>query len=212
MVNYRKILLVSLIITILIFLAGLLLGLSLDDTRISDIVNNLNQNELNRESYLVEQDFIKVAGGNICDLSRPRINELSTELAKLGQLLTRYESKGILKASEYEYLKRKYFLLEIKTYTLFTNLRKECDYNFTTVLFFYDQDHQDSLNQGYVLDSFVQNGKNVHIFSFDRNFKEQAIGTLIIHYNVTQAPTLVLNNEIIKEGLTSVDELKTIIK
>ena len=133
MVNYKRIIFVSLFITILIFLAGLLLGLSLDDTRVNDIITNLNQNELNRESYLVEQDFIKNLGGGTCYLSDQRINTLSGELTKLGQLITRYEPKGILREDEYEYLKRKYFLLEIKTYTFFTTLRKECDYNFNTV-------------------------------------------------------------------------------
>jgi len=212
MVNYKRIIFVSLIITILIFLAGLLLGLSLDDTRISDLVNNINQNELNSESYLVEQDFIKRLGGDLCELSRPRINVLSNDLAKLGQLLTRYESAGTLKASEYDYLKRKYFLLEIKTYTLFTNLKKDCGYKINTILYFYDISHQESLNQGYILDSLVESRNDVHIFSFDRNFSEPALETLKLHYNITKAPTIIINDKIKKEGLIDLDTLKNILK
>ena len=108
MVNYKKIIIISLVITILIFSAGLLLGLSLDDTRLSDIVNNLNQNELNSESYLVEQDFIKTVGGDVCDLSDPRTQGLSSELAKLGQLLSKYEPSNLFRQTEYTYLKAKY--------------------------------------------------------------------------------------------------------
>ncbi len=212
MVNYKKIIFVSLIITVLIFLAGLLLGLSLDDTRVSDLIDNLNQNELNSESYLVEQDFIKNLGGNLCELSSPRINVLSSELAKLGQLLTKYESTGLLKASEYDHSKRKYFLLEIKTYTLFTNLKKECNYKFNTILYFYDKDHQESLNQGYILDSLVASRDNIHVLSFDRNFREPALETLKLHYNITTSPSLIINNELKKEGLTSLEELKVILK
>jgi|SRR3989344_546232 len=212
MVNYKRIIFVSLFITILIFLAGLLLGLSLDDTRVNDIITNLNQNELNRESYLVEQDFIKNLGGGTCYLSDQRINTLSGELTKLGQLITRYEPKGILREDEYEYLKRKYFLLEIKTYTFFTTLRKECDYNFNTVLFFYDINHQESLNQGYILDSLVESKKDVHVFSLDRNFEESSLETVKFHYNISYSPSLIINDKIRKEGLASLEELKEILK
>ena len=211
MVNYKRLFFISLVITVLIFLAGLLVGISLDDTRISDLVTTLNQNELNRESYLVEQDFINNLGGSLCELSNPRINTLSTELAKLGQLLTKYESKGFLRNQDYNYLKRKYFLLEIKTYTLFTSLKKECNYDFNTILFFYDSEHQKSLNQGYILDSLVQSQKNLHIFSFDQLFNEPALETVKIHYNITTSPSLIINDNIKKEGLISLEELRTLL-
>lgn len=211
MVNYKKIIIVSLVITILIFSAGLLLGLSLDNTRISDIITTLNQNELNRESYLVEQDFINFLGGDSCELSAPRIQTLSGELAELGQLLTKYELRGFLRTSDYDYLKAKYFLLEIKTYTLFIDLKEDCEYSFNTILYFYDQNQQSSLSQGYILDSLVETNKNVHIFSFDRNFEEPALQTVLIHYNITQSPTLIINNEIKKEGLVTLEELKVIL-
>lgn len=211
MVNYKKILLVSFSITILIFLAGLLLGLSLDDTKVSDLINNLNQNELNRESYLVEQEFMQTVGGNLCDLSSPRIQGLSNELANLGQLLTSYEKTSLLRNSEYIYLKTKYFLLEIRTFALFTNLKKECDYDLNTMLYFYDQGEQESLNQGYIIDSLVESHDNLHIFSFDRNFEEPTLDALKLHYNITKSPAIIINNEIKKEGLTDLNELKEIL-
>src|SRR3989344_1642821 len=212
MVNYKKLLFVSLAITILIFLAGLLLGLSLDNTKVSDLAENLNQNELNTESYLVEQNFIKNVGGDICILSKPRIDVLSSELGKLGQLLTKYESSGVTKVSDYSSLKRKYFLLEIKTYTLFANLKKDCNYSFSTILFFYDPGNQISINQGYILDALVASRENLRIFSFDRTFDESALETVKLHYNITRSPSLIINNELKKEGLTQLDELKNILK
>jgi len=46
-INYKKFLMLSLGISVMIFTAGLLLGISLDDTKINDIIININQNELN---------------------------------------------------------------------------------------------------------------------------------------------------------------------
>ena len=211
MVSYKKIVFVSLAITILVFFSGLLLGLSVDDTRLSDLVTDLNKNELNRESYLVEQDFISSFGGDACELSNTRVEVLSNELGSLGRLLTKYESKGTLRSSEYDYLKSRYFLLEIKTYTLLNNLKQKCGYNFNTILFFYDINDQSSLNQGYVLDSLVQNQKSVHVFSFDRNFNEPALETLKSHYNVIGSPSLVINDGLVEERLMGIEELKSLL-
>lgn len=206
-INYKKFLLLSLGISVMIFTAGLLLGISLDDTKTSDIISNINQNELNSESYNVEKDFLNVFGGDKCTLSNPRLNDLSEESAKIGRLLTKYESTNTLKNPEFNYLKRKYTLLEIKTYTLFTSLKKECNYNYTTILFFYDNNDDTSTRQGYVLDTLVKISQNIHIFSFDRNFNDPALETLKIHYNITQSPSLIINNREKKEGLIDLDLL-----
>jgi hypothetical protein len=207
-INYKKFLMISIGLSIIIFTAGLLLGISLDDTKVNDLVLNLNQNELNTESYSIEKDFSEVFGGDICILSSPRIKSLSEELGKIGRLLTQYESTKIVEESEFTYLKRKYFLLELKAYSLFTSLKKKCNYNYTNILFFYDKDDKISSRQGYILDTFVKLNPNTNVFSFDRNFKEDpTFETLKLHYNITNSPTLIINNEIRKNVLVDLDEL-----
>ena len=212
MVKYKKIMLISLAATILIFISGLILGGSLDDSRINELVENLNQNELNSESYLVEKEFVTNFGGNKCESSKARINELTKELGKLGPLLLKYESKSIFKETEFDYLKRKYFLLEIKTYNLLSSLKKECNYDIKIILFFYDKDDTNSIRQGYILDSLVASNKNLYIFSFDRLFNvDPALETVKIHYNINSSPTLIINNDLKKEGLTLLENLKEIL-
>lgn len=198
----------SLGISVMIFTAGLLLGISLDDTKINDIIININQNELNSESYNVEKEFLNVFGGNKCTLSNPRLNELSEESTKIGRLLTKYELTNTIKKPDFDYLKRKYSLLEIKIYNLFNSLKKECGYNYTTILFFYGNNDDFSTRQGYVLDTLVKINPNIHIFSFDYNFKaDPALETLKIYYNITASPSLIINNKIKKEELTDLDSL-----
>ena len=72
-INYKKFLLISLGLSVLIFTSGLLLGITLDDTKVNELAANLNQNELNTDSYLVEKDFLNIFGGDRCALSTPRI-------------------------------------------------------------------------------------------------------------------------------------------
>lgn len=207
-INYKKFLLISLGFSIIVFVAGLLLGIGLDTTKVNDLVLNINQNELNTESYFVEKEFVSTFGGDKCSLSNPRVAALSEEIVKIGRLLTRYETTNVFKESEFNYLKRKYSLLEIRAYSLFTSLKQECNYNYTTILFFYDKNQDNSLRQGSVLDALVNIKKNTNIFSFDRTFEEDpTLETVKIHYNITSSPTLIINDKIKKEGLTDLDSL-----
>ena len=113
----------------------------------------------------------------------------------------------------YEELRREYFLLEMRTYTFLYQLKEECGYNINLILFFYDIDDSDSERQGYVLDSLARGNKDLHIFSFDREFEnDAAINTFRSHYNITKSPSLIINNDIKKEGFISLGELIEILK
>ena len=212
-INYKRFLMISLGVSIIIFTAGLLLGVSLDDAKVNDLLFNINQNELNTESYLIEKEFISTFGGDECSLSNPRVDEISQEIANIGRLLTRYESGNLINEDEFNYLKRKYFLLEIKAYSLFTSLKEKCNYDYQTILFFYDIDSDESANQGNVLDALANLNKNVYIFSFDRKFTEDpTLETLKIHYDIKRSPTLMINDKVKQEGLTNLEDLSNLIE
>ena len=207
-VRYKKFLMISLGFSIIIFVAGLVLGISLDTGKVNDLVANINQNELNTESYSVEKEFLATFGGDKCSLSSPRVKALSEELGKIGRLLTSYESSTVIEKSEFNFLKRRYSLLEIKAYSLFISLKKECSYNYTNILFFYDNNDDSSLREGYILDALVKINPNTNVFSFDRTFKEDpTLETVKIHYNITTSPTLIINDKIKQEGLIDLDTL-----
>ena len=58
------------------------------------------------------------------------------------------------------------------------------------ILYFYDQHHELSKRQGYVLDTLV-NSEGIQIFSFDRSF--EIIDFLINRYEVEESPTVIVN-------------------
>jgi len=197
----------------MIFLAGVLIGISFDDFKINDIFEDIQRNEIDTESYYAEQLFTEIFGGDKCELAKPRVDVLSNELIEIGQTLTRYESKNIFREGEYTYLKQKYFLLEIKLYMLLKELREQCD-GFSEdviILYFYDQEQDASLRQGFILDSFVKKGESIHVFSIDRNCEGgqvPLVETVKKYYNITKSPTLIINYNVKKEGFVSAEELE----
>lgn len=203
MVNVRRrVMLVSaFLIALVIFLGGLYAGFLLDSYRIDDTDSQIIDLKLNTEGFIVERDFFDVFEIKDCDLLNERIGFLGEDLVKLGQALSRYDLKKMSSSKEYDLLKRKYFLLELEVYTLRKEMTKTCLDNSNVILFFYNTErNQESLNQGYALDTLVKQEKNVTIFSFDIDFDENAIRSLIKYYNVTVVPTTVLNFEEKFEG------------
>jgi len=213
MVIPKHIFLTSLAVTVLVFIAGLLLGWNLDTYRSSAVLSDLRSNELDTESYLIEQAFWDSFGGDDCSFAEPRLNSLSVELAELGQYLNTYEKKSIFEDDNFQYLARRYFLLEIKGYILFNELKEQCDITNDAILYFYASEDEESEIQGYVLDKIVRRSNGtVDIFSINKDFQgDEAIETLKLYYNITTSPTIVINGEIKKEGYVSYEEVKELL-
>ena len=196
------------IIVIGIFVLGLYLGSKLDSYRIDDLKAQIGKSELDAESFIIEMSFADSFSENKCEILRPIINELSGELGEIGKTLTKYDSKGIFDKNEYNILKRRYFILEIRAYTLRKELKEKCGEDNNVILYFYDvNNNEESLRQGYVLDSMVNRNQNITVFSIDREFKEPLLDTVKRHYNVTKGPTIIVNFDKKFEGFTPEAEI-----
>src|SRR3989344_6454342 len=132
----KHIFVTSLAITLVVFAGGLLLGWNLDTLRTNEILSNLRTNELDTESYLIEQAFWDSFGGEDCSFAEPRLNSISVELAELGHYLNDYQKKNLFEEDEFQYLARRYFLLEIKGYTLYNELKQQCNIENNVILYF----------------------------------------------------------------------------
>ena len=212
MVSNRRLLINSAIITTIIFLIGIFVGYQLDNLRTTDILDSLRQSELDAQSYTTEQEFFENFGGYNCELAQPKLTELSSRLGELGFNLVNYERKNIFKQRDYNYLLRKYFLEEIKTYTLFNRLRKECKLNNTLILYFFNPDDIESERQGRALDVLGKKYNGVSVFSINFNYNsDMMINNIKSYYNVTKTPTVVINNEDKIEGFITLEELEKIL-
>ncbi len=208
--NLTKAFFVSIVIGILIFSLGLFSGYGLDLLRVKDVSISISEIELQTLDYITSQEFLDTFGGDYCNLLDARLSKITPELVDIGQTLTDYEKRNIFSGDEYKLLKSKYFLLEIRAYTLFTRLNKECNLNVNLILYFYEQNHENSERQGYVLDTLVKSDSNVHIFSFDKDF--EIVNFLVDRYKIEKAPTIIINEDKRFEGLTFLGDIRESIK
>lgn len=203
----------SFLIAVFIFLAGFYAGTFFDSSRIVDVNEILVKAQMDTDSLVTENDFFNTFGVTDCSLLNNRMNYLGERLGEIGKTLSKYDSKNMVNNYEYDILKEKYFLLELKVYNLKKRMLDVCTMDVQpTILFFYNtENNQESLNQGYALDSIVMKNKELSIFSFDTDFNNTAVQSLVFYYNVTKVPTIVVNFNDRHEGFVSEGELNALI-
>jgi len=135
---------------------------------------------------------------------------LSKELGSLGEKLAYGDNQTELNNDNLEYLKRSYFLLEIKDYLLMKRLTEKCGIEPTFILYFYsvEESCEDCEKMGYVLTSLRDKYPDLRVYSFDYNFDVGAINTLISIYKVEpNLPAFSINGQLYY-GYHSVEDLE----
>jgi hypothetical protein len=203
----------SFFLTVLIFALGILLNYAMDFVRIDTIADVMSRHELDATAYIAEQEFTDSFGGNRCQIMNARIAQLKEEIQKVGADLGSYSGYSFFKKKDYDYLKRKYFLLELRFLTLIEQLNKECNRPYISIIFFYEIDQDESERQGFVLGEISKEyAQEVVVLSLDKDYADEPLVKLLAaKHNVTHAPTIILDSEK-REGLVGDEELRSIIR
>ena len=212
---HKYVFLTSFILTVIIFSIGILLSYGLDFLRVGEVVDTIQEHELGTEAFILEQSFIDSFGGEKCEMMQARVYDAKNGLYEVGKSLTAYGKKSIFKKKDFEYLRRKYFILQLKLYNLVSQVNSQCGNVYLPVLFFYKAGDDLSERQGYILDELGRGyNQQLVVLSFDKDYeKEPLLKLLLVKYNISKAPTMVLGDDMKIEGLTYTGTLNsTIIK
>lgn len=202
----KQIFLSTILALCLAFVIGIIVGNLISNPEFNEINKIISQSELSTESYLLEQELLEGFDQN-CELAKTRLAALSGELWQLGKLLGSDTAKKDLGETNYDFLKLKYHLMQVKTYLLYAGLNKDCNLTTPVVLFFYSQDDLDSENQGKILDELVKDYE-MHVFAIEAGYSKE-LEFLELFYDVSKTPFLVLNYDVKKPGLSSYEEIKS---
>lgn len=211
--KYSNIILLSLVLTVIIFAAGILLNYGLDFIRIDVISDVMLEHELSTQAYVVEQEFISFFGGSRCDVMATRIASLKDEIRKVGADLGSYSKFSFFKKKDFDYLKRKYFLLQMRFLSYVEELNEECGQSIVPIIFFYEIDQMDSERQGFILQEVSKDFEDsVIVINLDKDYNDEPlVGLLAMRFNVTSAPAVIVNG-FKREGMVYEKELDAILR
>lgn len=212
MAKYPKhIFAISAVLTVAIFLTGVMLGWGLDSYKENDVLNDLQFNELDTQSYFLEQQLLSNYGGDVCEVFESRVGNLRYMMSKIRSKFPADQEESLAPGIDLDYLKRKYFLSEMQFYLLLNDMKRDCGSEYTPIMFFYTKDDSTSERQGYVLDILDRTDENIAVLSFDKDYTDEPlINTLLAHYNISATSTLIIGNSK-KEGFVSLAEINELV-
>jgi len=208
MANHKNVLWRSLLLTILIFAIGILLNHAFDFFRIATIENVMEVHEIDSEAYRVERFFTETFEEEYCDIMVSRIKQLKEEIRQVGEDLGTYSRFSFFRRHDYDYLKRKYFLLELRFLATIQKLNDDCGKRYLPIIFFYEIDQDASERQGFILQEASEEYEDqVIVLSIDKDYEDEPLVQLLVDtYNATTAPTIVVDDQTF-HGLHYVGEL-----
>lgn len=201
--------LATLIITICIFIIGLLIGSLINETKFSTIIDIQSKFKTQILSLEIQYDLLEE---DICKVENPK--DLEEELYEIGAVITDLEfelgknDKRVLELAEY------YSLLEVRHWLFMKTLKKQCGKRSNLILYFYSNlgDCGECEEQGYILTTLRKKYPDlrIYIYSFNLNIDNPALNTLKDMYGVTKVPSVIVNDKLYDKYIT-IQELERIL-
>ena len=192
------------IITAAIFFIGFFFGFLMDIQR-ADYFNDMNSmQKLNIRSLELQQQLLKDNTFNDqCNAFRFMFDKAIVELENNRDRLENYNEQSKVKQADFELLFREYTISQINFLSIAKNLKSSCanSSDFVTVLYFYSDETTcpSCENQAVVLNYYKMNLKqNILVFAINEKLDqtEPLIELLKNVYNITEYPTLVVENDV----------------
>lgn len=208
------------ILTILIFSLGLSMGIILEEERYNwaEEINSIQDVEylslqlqyafLTSLPDLGENSSINSCAALTTSL-KDSVNDLSDSLAKIVE----YEEANTLPDEEFVLLKRRYTLDNIRYWLLAQEAADNCQMDFITTLYFYDDKCVDCPSQGTVLSYYKAILEDeLLVFPIDQDLasEEPLVEILFSLYNIDTKPSLVINDQTYV-GFVSKEDLSNIL-
>ncbi|MBI2041153.1 MAG: thioredoxin family protein [DPANN group archaeon] len=180
---------VAMIFTAFIFLLGFYASSVLVESKFESLQRAQDEIQIDTVSLEIESSLL---AENPCNLAG--LEELGARLGDLGPKLDYMEKQS--RAKDFENLKKYYALLEIKHWLAIQKSNRECNSNYTPILYFYSNSECDGcrLQGPLILELKAKNPKTM-VYSFDVNSGLPAIKILKGNYKITIVPTIIIGNK-----------------
>lgn len=199
------------IITLIVFSLGVSLGFLLSNEKYDIIRYDLENLQLKQKDIELELLLISSIGEESCDTLKYEIEKTASLSSELGEKVSYYD-REMIKNPEFYILKKQYIITLIEFWNYWELFKKNCNSSVNTVLYFYSISNCNECQaQGFVLSFLKQeNPEKIMIFALDKDEDLYSLNLVKNIYNVTKAPTLVINNKKY-EDLKDINVLKDLL-
>lgn len=203
------------VITFVIFILGVLLGLVVENLRVDYITQREYRQRIDYESLQLQYMYMsRLKDAKDCTGLSETLGLYSKNLESIRLRIEEYEKDSLIKRSDFSRLKREYTIAQLRYWLLHEEIDSICELDSTTIIYFYTDEEicPDCSSQAFILTYLKKMfGSKLLNFAIDEGFEQEPmINVLKSNYNITEYPSLIVNNKLYS-GLTSRDDLLKII-
>ncbi|MBN2458061.1 hypothetical protein JXB31_02935 [Candidatus Woesearchaeota archaeon] len=206
---------IAAILTLAIFVLGLLLGLVIEEKRTRYVEDKYEENRIIYSSSQLQYDFLSMLDDkDLCPGVYKTFYTNVEELETIRIKLESYSEDAMLNKESFELLEREYLLQEIRYWMLARKTQELCKNDIVTVLNFFSSDSECPRcnEQNFILTYLKKKfGDRLLIFSFNCEVvKEPMVEILMSTYGVSEFPALVIEGKTF-QGFNDKEKLMEII-
>jgi hypothetical protein len=193
---------IGIVIAIIVFITGFLLGVLTVQSRYADIEDF--ETKLKIDAYNFDIQYLLLQEEPCKFIENPFNNELYVLAEELINLENErgFENKDVIRLKDY------YSMLEIRNWIFLKTFKEKCGKDYVLNLYFYsNKDCEKCIEQGKILTSLRQKYPKIRTYSFDINIDNKALTALKQLYNVKEVPTVVFD-DITFSGFRTEEELE----
>jgi len=219
MVNKMKnIYLQALVLTILIFLSGVMFGIWLDNYRLSSIRQTLLAESIFWDDTLFLTRYSKFYTKDLCNKSLELNLLYNQKIYEKGREIEEIIKRNIFTPEIKEELKR-YTLMQAEFWLNSIELRKSCNLTFHTVVHLQEifpksiEAISDNKAQANIMLSLKEKcGNKIMLIPLNADLNLTSIDAILYEYNIKKLPAVIIDEKYVFEGLTSFATLNEIVQ
>jgi hypothetical protein len=202
----KSVYIAAILATLAIIFLILLSVKAVDDSRASQLNDELRQISLENQLQTAYEDFDKNNSDVYCLVVNQGINSLTKRANDLQIQLESYKDNAF-NTEEFYLAKRNYLLTSMILFRNFEKAKQSCDLNMHTVLFFYAEDNSCTVECGVIgsqLNQLQKTCKSFRAFSFPYAWPSYDFTKILeVKYAVSKSPTLLIDGEKVEDHLTT---------
>jgi len=204
------------IITILMFLVGIMFGMLLDNERYARQTKNEESQKLDYESLQLQYLYINQLSekNETCGALSKALERTVSDLGDLLEKVLEAEDENPIRNPDYGNLYRSYIQSNFKYWLLAEKAKERCDFDSVIILYFFSEKNCDICpDQGVVLTYYKKKyDEKILIFPVNMDLAEEEpfINLVQSSFNIESLPSLVID-DIVYKGVVSKEKLSEIL-
>jgi hypothetical protein len=210
----RSIYIQSLIVSILIFLSGIMTGIWIDNYRVSMVRKELLESSVYWDDSLFLTKYMDFFGKNSCELSLDFLLLFNEKIYKRGKEIEKIIRQNVFSPEMIEEWK-KYTLLQANFWMNSVELKRKCNFTYHTVVhlqqFFAKNPSEISENRAQstiMLNLKEMCGNRIMLIPLTVDLNLTSVDIVLSYYNITKLPAVIIDEKYIFQGLTPLEKLK----